>query len=327
MAALEQCPVQLKDIDAIAVTVRPGMSLTLKVGLTFAKELAKKHRKPLIPIHHMEAHALAVRLKHRVEFPYLVLLVSGGHCQLAVVQGVGDFLLLGQTLDDAPGEAFDKLSRRLKLQNIPECGHLSGGQAIEFLARNGDPRAFSFPEPMTAHRSCDFSFSGLKHSVLRQILRLEKKHGIEADALVPEVADMCASVQHAIAIHLLRRTQRAINYCLREGLLPSTSDSPDTTGPTLVVSGGVACNLHLRSMLSQLCETEGVTLVAPPKELCTDNGIMIAWNGVERWNASLGITNDLDSVDIMPRCSLGTNISASVTAMSIKSEKLRLKLD
>uniref|UniRef100_V5H8L1 N(6)-L-threonylcarbamoyladenine synthase n=1 Tax=Ixodes ricinus TaxID=34613 RepID=V5H8L1_IXORI len=114
-------------MSAIAVTVRPGMSLSLLVGLNFARRLAAKHGKPLIPIHHMEAHALAVRLVQRVDFPYLVLLVSGGHCQLAVVRDIDDFLLLGQTMDDAPGETFDKVARRLKLTNLPECRGLSGG--------------------------------------------------------------------------------------------------------------------------------------------------------------------------------------------------------
>ncbi|CAN7996503.1 unnamed protein product [Ixodes pacificus] len=177
--ALEQCPVPAEEMSAIAVTVRPGMSLSLLVGLNFARRLAAKHGKPLIPIHHMEAHALVVRLVQRVDFPYLVLLVSGGHCQLAVVRDIDDFLLLGQTMDDAPGETFDKVARRLKLSNLPECRGLSGGHALEFLAErdSGNPLAYRFPEPLTSYRTCNFSFSGLKNSVYRKIEALEKEHG------------------------------------------------------------------------------------------------------------------------------------------------------
>ncbi|KAH9372672.1 hypothetical protein HPB48_009150 [Haemaphysalis longicornis] len=198
--ALEHCTVPMEAVTAIAVTTRPGMALSLRVGLDFAIELARKYGKPLVPVHHMEAHATAVRLQHRVPFPYLVLLVSGGHCQLALVRAINDFLLLGQTIDDAPGEALDKarharstpppltIARRLKVHNLPDCRRLSGGAAVELLARGADCRAVPFPEPMTSYRTCDFSFAGLKNSVYREIQRLEKLHGIEADALVPELA-------------------------------------------------------------------------------------------------------------------------------------------
>ncbi|KAL1482421.1 hypothetical protein MTO96_033805 [Rhipicephalus appendiculatus] len=274
--ALKQCPVPLEEMTAIAVTTRPGMALSLRVGFDFARDLARKYNKPLIPVHHMEAHATAVRLQHRVEFPYLVLLVSGGHCQLAVVRAIDDFVLLGQTIDDAPGEALDKVARRLKLHNLPECRLISGGAAIELLARGANPHAFPFPEPMMDYRSCDFSFSGLKNSVYREIIRLEKQHGIEADALVPELRDICASVQacHGAAL-----------------------------GPT---------------------HPEGAR--ATPARLCSDNGLMIAWNGLEVYtNSPATAIEDLGSFRVEPRCPLGKDISKSVAHASIKLQKIKLK--
>lgn len=320
--ALKQCPVPAEEMSAIAVTVRPGMSLSLLVGLNFARRLAAKHGKPLIPIHHMEAHALAIRLVQRVDFPYLVLLVSGGHCQLAVVRDIDDFLLLGQTMDDAPGETFDKVARRLKLINLPECRGLSGGRALEFLAErdSGNPLAYRFPEPLTSYRTCNFSFSGLKNSVYRKIEALEKEHGLEADALLPEIADLCASTQHAVAYHLARRTQRALAFCDQQGLLPEGK-------PTLVVAGGVAANAYLGRLLSRLCEKLDVAYVPTPPKLCSDNGLMIAWNGVERWRTASGIvTENFDSLDITPRCPLGVDISLSVAEASIKLDKIKLSV-
>lgn len=306
------------------------MALSLRVGFDFARDLARKYGKPLIPVHHMEAHATAVRLQHRVEFPYLVLLVSGGHCQLAVVRAIDDFVLLGQTIDDAPGEALDKVARRLKLHNLPECRLISGGAAIELLARGANPHAFPFPEPMMDYRNCDFSFSGLKNSVFREIIRLEKQHGIEADALVPELRDICASVQRATVQHLVRRTQRALEFCSRQGLLPSLPSEEArqeaTVPPTVVVAGGVACNSVLRDALAQMCDHLGATFVATPARLCSDNGLMIAWNGLELYTASPAtVVEDLDSFRVEPRCSLGKDISLSVAQASIKLQKIKLK--
>uniref|UniRef100_A0A131Z044 N(6)-L-threonylcarbamoyladenine synthase n=1 Tax=Rhipicephalus appendiculatus TaxID=34631 RepID=A0A131Z044_RHIAP len=328
--ALKQCPVPLEEMTAIAVTTRPGMALSLRVGFDFARDLARKYNKPLIPVHHMEAHATAVRLQHRVEFPYLVLLVSGGHCQLAVVRAIDDFVLLGQTIDDAPGEALDKVARRLKLHNLPECRLISGGAAIELLARGANPHAFPFPEPMMDYRSCDFSFSGLKNSVYREIIRLEKQHGIEADALVPELRDICASVQRVTVQHLVRRTQRALEFCSRQGLLPSLpSDEARQEAvapPTVVVAGGVACNGVLRDALAQMCDHLGARFVATPARLCSDNGLMIAWNGLEVYtNSPATAIEDLGSFRVEPRCPLGKDISKSVAHASIKLQKIKLK--
>lgn len=328
--ALKQCPVPLEEMTAIAVTTRPGMALSLRVGFEFARDLARKHRKPLIPVHHMQAHATAVRLKHRVEFPYLVLLASGGHCQLAVVRAIDDFVLLGQTIDDAPGEALDKVARRLKLHKLPECRLISGGAAIELLARGANPHAFPFPEPMMDYRSCDFSFSGLKNSVFREITRLEKRHGIEADALVPELGDICASVQRVTVQHLVRRTQRALEFCSRRGLLPPLPSDEEgqeaTAPPTVVVAGGVACNGVLRDALAQMCDHLGATFVATPAGLCSDNGLMIAWNGLEVYAASPAtVVEDLDSFRVERRCPLGKDISQSVAQASIRLQKIKLR--
>ncbi|KAL3254104.1 hypothetical protein MRX96_054391 [Rhipicephalus microplus] len=286
--ALKQCPVPLEEMTAIAVTTRPGMALSLRVGFEFARDLARKHRKPLIPVHHMQAHATAVRLKHRVEFPYLVLLASGGHCQLAVVRAIDDFVLLGQTIDDAPGEALDKVARRLKLHKLPECRLISGGAAIELLARGANPHAFPFPEPMMDYRSCDFSFSGLKNSVFREITRLEKRHGIEADALVPELGDICASVQRVTAVWHATVCSEMLWH---------------------------RCAIHL-----------GATFVATPAGLCSDNGLMIAWNGLEVYAASPAtVVEDLDSYRVERRCPLGKDISQSVAQASIRLQKIKLR--
>ncbi|KAH9372673.1 hypothetical protein HPB48_021288 [Haemaphysalis longicornis] len=262
-------------------------------------------------------------LPQRVPFPYLVLLVSGGHCQLALVRAIDDFLLLGQTIDDAPGEALDKarharstpppltIARRLKVHNLPECQRLSGGAAVELLARGADCRAVPFPEPLTSYRTCDFSFAGLKNSVYREIQRLEKLHGIEADALVPELRDVCASAQRAIVQHLARRTQRALER--------------EASPPTLVVAGGVACNGVVRDALAQVCSSLGAMFVATPARLCSDNGVMIAWNGLERLRAGAeSVAEDLDSLRVVPRCPLGEDISQSVAQASIRLQKIKL---
>lgn len=159
-AALTAAGIHPKELTAVAVTTRPGLSLSLQVGLQHAKTFCRDHSLPLIAVHHMEAHALVVRSCSRVEFPYLVLLVSGGHCQIAVAKGVSEFVLLGKTIDNSPGEAFDKIARRLKLSNIDELKHLSGGAAIERMARNGDPTAVNITSPMTQSPNCDTSFAG-----------------------------------------------------------------------------------------------------------------------------------------------------------------------
>lgn len=216
---------------------------------------------------------------------------------------------------------------------------------MELLARGGDCRAVPFPEPLTSYRTCDFSFSGLKNSVYREIQRLEKLHGIEADALIPELRDVCASAQRALVQHLARRTQRALEFCTLQGLLPPfsppreeeeeegvTDEDPrssaarrEASPPTLVVAGGVACNNVIRDALAQVCSSLGATFVATPARLCSDNGVMIAWNGLERLRAGAeSVAEDLDSLRVVPRCPLGEDISQSVAQASIRLEKIKL---
>ncbi|XP_022667083.1 probable tRNA N6-adenosine threonylcarbamoyltransferase, mitochondrial [Varroa destructor] len=318
--AMRSAGIHPRQLDAVAVTTRPGLSLSLKVGLTHAKAFCREYSLPMISVHHMEAHALVVRSCMPVKFPFLVLLVSGGHCQIAVVQGVSDFVLLGSTCDDAPGEAFDKAARRLKLSNMDEYRALSGGAAIERLARHGDPMAIEFTSPMTKRPDCDFSFSGLKYSLMKKIMERERELGIEGDALLPSIPDLCASFQHALYIHIMKRVQRAFTFCRRTDL---------DFGHRLVVSGGVACSLYLRLMLEQLCERHAVDLFVPPSKLCSDNGIMIAWNGMEHFRSGgvLVLPDNLDTVESMAKCPLGQDRRKDVAKEAIPSEKFRLDLD
>ncbi|XP_070210225.1 tRNA N6-adenosine threonylcarbamoyltransferase, mitochondrial-like isoform X2 [Littorina saxatilis] len=315
--ALELAIVNLQDLDAIAVTVKPGLALSLRVGLQHAKMLAQQSGLPLIPIHHMEAHALTTRMIERVDFPFLVLLASGGHCLLAVARDVSDFLLLGTGLDDSPGDAFDKTARQLKLKNLPECEGLSGGAAIELLAKGGNPRAFPFPQVMTQLPDCHFSFSGVKFAAKKLIEAEEARLNTSPSSVVSSAPDICASFQYAVLHHIARRLQRAFLFCELTNLLPKDK--------TLVVSGGVASNSYLRSGLQQVCEMNSCNLVCPPPHLCTDNGIMIAWNGMEKLLQGTGCTHDLETLDIEPRCPLGRDISQEVIAAAIKLPRLKLR--
>ncbi|KFQ19661.1 hypothetical protein N331_02723, partial [Merops nubicus] len=201
--ALGASGVSVGDLAAIATTVKPGLALSLEVGLQYSLNLVSTHQKPFIPIHHMEAHALTVRLTHHVEFPFLVLLLSGGHCILAVAQGVSDFLLLGQSIDMAPGDMLDKVARRLSLRKHPECHSMAGGKAIEHLAQTGNRQTLVFRVPMQRYRNCDFSFSGLQHLVNKAIAQKEKEEGIQEGEILSCVKDIAAAVQHAVALHIL----------------------------------------------------------------------------------------------------------------------------
>lgn len=258
--ALREAGLGFADLAGVAVTAGPGLIGGLIVGLLTGKAIALVHRLPLVAVNHLEAHALTARLTDRVEFPYLLLLVSGGHCQLVACEGVGSYRQLGTTQDDALGEAYDKVAKMLGL-GYP------GGPAVEAAARNGDPARFAFPRPLAGQPGCDFSFSGLKTAVRQRILKLG-----EAAAEPATVADLCAGFQAAAADALADRTGRA--------LARFAEDHPGSS--TLVVAGGVAANLHLRSRLGRLAEAHGFRLVAPPLHLCGDNAVMVAWAGVER---------------------------------------------
>ena len=261
--ALADARMGLDDLDGIAATAGPGLIGGVMVGVMAAKGLAFARDKPFLAINHLEGHALTVRLTEPVAFPYLLLLVSGGHCQLLTVRGPGDFTRLGTTIDDAVGECFDKTAKLLGL-GFP------GGPAVERLAASGDPQRVALPRPMWRKPGCDFSFSGLKTAVRQRVEALDPD---DAQAR----ADLCASFQRTVGDVLADRCANAL------ALAPS---------PTLVVAGGVAANLYLRGRLEEVAARHGARLVAPPVKLCTDNGAMIAWAGVERLR--LGWTDGLD---------------------------------
>ncbi|XP_004452595.1 tRNA N6-adenosine threonylcarbamoyltransferase, mitochondrial isoform X2 [Dasypus novemcinctus] len=267
--ALATSRVSPSELSAIATTVKPGLALSLGVGLSFSLQLVDQLKKPFIPIHHMEAHALTIRLTNKVEFPFLVLLISGGHCLLALVQGVSDFLLLGKSLDIAPGDMLDKVARRLSLIKHPECSTMSGGKAIEHLAKQGNTLPLDFKAPMQRAKNCDFSFSGLQNIVGSIIMQKEKEEGIEKGQILASAADIAATIQHTTACHIVKRTHRAILFCKQKALLPQTD-------AVLVVSGGVASNLYIRKALEIVTNATQCTLLCPPPRLCTDNGIMVA---------------------------------------------------
>jgi len=261
--------VPLGDLDGIAATAGPGLIGGVLVGLTTAKALAAALHKPLIAVNHLEAHALTARLTHELQFPYLLLLVSGGHSQFVLVRGVGDYHRWGSTIDDALGEAFDKVAKLLDL-GAP------GGPEVERQAALGDSRRFAFPRPLLKEDRLDFSFSGLKTAV-----RLAAQ---QIAPLTPgDVADICASFQLAVTDIVTSRSRSALERFRAE--LPGIP-------PVLVVAGGVAANQAISNGLSTLAADSGARLVVPPIPLCTDNGAMVAWAGAER--LALGDTDGFD---------------------------------
>lgn len=317
--ALERSGVDPSRLSAVATTVKPGLALSLGVGLEFSQRFVRQHNIPFIPIHHMEAHALTVRMLHPVDFPFLVLLVSGGHSLLAVARGIDDFLLLGHTLDAAPGDTLDKVARRLSLIKHPQCSTLSGGRAIELLAKDGDRKRFPFRTPMGRTYDCCFSFAGLRTQVTMAIMKKEAEEGIEQGTLLSCVNDIAAATQHAVASHLAKRTHRAILFCQANGLLPSNS-------PTLVLSGGVASNQYIRKTMTIITDMTGLHLLCPPARFCTDNGVMIAWNGVERLREGKGILPPSVDVCYEPKAQLGVDMTAEVTAAAIRLPSVKMKI-
>ncbi|MGC4024924.1 MAG: tRNA (adenosine(37)-N6)-threonylcarbamoyltransferase complex transferase subunit TsaD [Mesorhizobium sp.] len=270
-AALDEAGVTLADIDAVAATAGPGLVGGLIVGLMTAKAIAAAMGKPLLAVNHLEGHALTARLTDGVAFPYLLLLVSGGHTQIVLVRGVGEYQRWATTIDDALGEAFDKTAKILGLPH-------PGGPSVERAAASGNPSRFPFPRPMKGSHQPDFSFSGLKTAV-RQA----------ATAIAPltdqDVADICASFQEAIADTLHERVGRTLARFRHE--------FPDCAIPALIVAGGVAANKRVRATLDALCAEYGFQFIAPPTVLCTDNAAMIAWAGIERLQAGLEPENPM----------------------------------
>ncbi|WP_341915647.1 tRNA (adenosine(37)-N6)-threonylcarbamoyltransferase complex transferase subunit TsaD [Ferrovibrio terrae] len=269
--SLRTAGMKLGDLDAIAATAGPGLIGGVMVGLTTAKTLAYATNKPLIAVNHLEGHALSVRLSDDVPFPYLLLLVSGGHCQFLVVEAVGRYRRLGTTIDDAAGEAFDKTAKLLGL-GYP------GGPAIERLAKQGNATRFNLPLPLKGKPGCDFSFSGLKTAVR---LALESCGANPSDQ---DKADLAASFQRTVMAVILDRAKNAIALF---------GESHGASGKHFVVAGGVAANAVLRAGLVDLSAQHGMTFTAPPMALCTDNGAMIAWAGLERFR--LGMIDDLEA--------------------------------
>ncbi len=283
--ALGNAGMELRAIDGIAAAAGPGLIGGVLIGLTTAKTLALVTRKPLLAINHLEAHALTARLTDNVPFPYLLLLMSGGHTQLVAVLGVGDYVRLGTTLDDAIGEAFDKVAKMLGL-------HYPGGPALERRAQNGNPERFAFPRPMSGRAKPDFSLSGLKTAVRMEVERLPALTAADID-------DLCASFQAAVVDVIIDRT--------RAGL--AAFGEVAGRAQTLVAAGGVAANGMIRRALGRFAAESGLTLVVPPPALCTDNGAMIAWAGIER--LSLGLSDDL-TVAARPRWPLDSRGTPTV---------------
>ncbi|AQS42278.1 MAG: tRNA N6-adenosine threonylcarbamoyltransferase [Candidatus Tokpelaia hoelldobleri] len=259
--ALAGAGVPLDKIDAVAATTGPGLIGGLIAGMMTAKAVALAAGKPFIAVNHLEGHALTARLTDNLAFPYLLLLVSGGHTQLVLVKGLGDYQRLGTTIDDALGEAFDKTA---KLLGLP----YPGGPAVEQAAQAGDSQRFAFPRPLKGAVRPDFSFSGLKTAVRQAAVALEPLK--EQD-----IADICASFQAAVTDSLRERVARGLARF--GGLFPAVET------PALVVAGGVAANKAIRGALEDLCARYGFRFIAPPLALCTDNAAMIAWAGAEHF--------------------------------------------
>ncbi|CAO5676589.1 MAG: tRNA N6-adenosine threonylcarbamoyltransferase [Holosporales bacterium] len=259
--ALMDANLTLKDISAIAVTAGPGLIGGVLVGVQFAKGLSQSLKIPCYGINHLEGHALVPRLKEDIEFPFLLLLVSGGHCQFLKVLGVGKYELLGSTIDDAIGEAFDKVGKMMGLS-------YPAGPQIEQLAKKGNPKAFDLPKPLFHDKSANLSFSGLKTAVKNII---DKNMPLTDDFK----ADMAASFQHTVGCILHKKTHFVLTQQSFE---------------RMVIAGGVAANQYLKGVLNTLCQDHGVALFTPPISLCTDNAAMIAWAAVEQINAKIAPT-------------------------------------
>lgn len=268
-AAMNEAGVAFAGLSGVAAAAGPGLIGGVIVGLTTAKAIALVHGTPLIAVNHLEAHALTPRLTDAVEFPYCLFLASGGHTQIVAVLGVGDYVRLGTTVDDAVGEAFDKIAKMLGLP-------YPGGPQVERAAEAGDPNRFAFPRPMLGRQDANFSLSGLKTAVRN-----------EAGKLTPldpqDIADLCAGFQAAVLDSVADRLGAGLRL-FKERFGPPKA---------LVAAGGVAANQAIRRMLREVAAKAQTTLIVPPPALCTDNGAMIAWAGAER--LALGLTDPMDT--------------------------------
>jgi N6-L-threonylcarbamoyladenine synthase len=283
--AMKQAAVGFAQLSGVAAAAGPGLIGGVIVGLTTAKAIAMVHDTPLIAVNHLEAHALTPRLTDKLAFPYCLFLASGGHTQIVAVLGVGDYVRLGTTVDDAMGEAFDKVAKMLGLP-------YPGGPQVEQAAASGNPKRFNFPRPMLGRADANFSLSGLKTAVRNEASRL-------AQMGPQDVSDLCAGFQAAV----MESTADRLNVGLR--LFHERFGPPEA----LVAAGGVAANAAIRAALQDVAAKAQTTLVIPPPALCTDNGAMIAWAGAER--LALGL---VDAMDAPPRARWLLDANASAPA-------------
>ncbi|MDA7443396.1 tRNA (adenosine(37)-N6)-threonylcarbamoyltransferase complex transferase subunit TsaD [Candidatus Pelagibacter ubique] len=265
--ALDESGVKMEDLDAIAATAGPGLIVCLSVGLSFGKAMASSLNKPFIAVNHLEGHALSPKLNSSLNYPYLLLLISGGHSQFLNVQGLGKYKRLGTTIDDALGEAFDKTAKLLGIE-------FPGGPKIEVLAKKGDPKKYDLPKPIFNKGGCNLSFAGLKTAILRIVKNIKTEQ---------EKFDLAASFQRTVEEILYKKTKIAFEEFEKQNELKEK---------IFVVAGGVAANKNIRSMLLSLCEENNYKSIFPPIELCGDNAAMIAMVGLEKFK--LKQFNNLD---------------------------------
>ncbi len=284
--SLAQSGLKLADIDAIAFTQGPGLAGALLVGSAFAKALAQGLNLPSIGVHHLEGHLLSPLLgQTSPQFPFIALLVSGGHTQLMKVSGIGQYELLGETLDDAAGEAFDKTAKLLGLD-------YPGGAAISKLAEQGRPGIFDLPKPMLHSGDLDFSFSGLKTAVLNQVKKFEEKKITDTNEVAQFHADLANSFVDSIVAVLVSKSEKALKQAGCKHL---------------VLAGGVGANTQLRKALNDKAQKNGFEVHYPPLDLCTDNGVMIAFTGALRMLAENNGSTTSGAFDIKPRWDLESN--------------------
>ena len=260
--AIKKSRIKLKNLDGIAATAGPGLIVCLTVGLSAGKAIAGSLKKPFIAVNHLEGHALSPKINKKIEFPYLLLLISGGHTQFLEVKGVNNYKRLGTTIDDALGEAFDKTAKLLGIE-------FPGGPKIEEWAKKGDKNYFKLPKPILKKGGCNLSFAGLKTAVLVLSKKIRNKK---------EKYHLAASFQKTINEILYEKTKVAMDEFLK---------NKKKNKNTFVIAGGVASNLSIRENLTKLAEQKNFISIFPPKELCSDNAAMIAWTGIERYKIRL----------------------------------------
>ena len=273
--ALKEANIKLKDIELICVTSGPGLIGGLITGVSYAKGLSYYNSKKLIGVNHLSAHVLSPRIKNKINFPYLTLLISGGHCQFIIVKDENSFERIGGTLDDAPGETFDKIGKVLNL-GFP------GGPEIEKLAKKGNPEKFNFPRPLSKINDCNMSFSGLKTAVrnkFNEMLQIEKNISIDTKK------DICASFQKSVIDILEIKTKIAMQIFEKKYKKEKK---------VLSIVGGVAANYQIRKVFDKLCNEKNFKFYVPPAEICTDNGVMIAYAGAEKYLSNNENLNDLN---------------------------------